>query len=298
MVNRIWEYHFGQGLVKTPNDFGTRGQPPTHPELLDHLAREFVRSGWSIKALHRLIMASAVYQQQSRWSVASEPVVGGQSSANSAAEDCPVIPGTTRVGRLITDSLNADHFSPFPRRRLGAEETRDAILAVSGALDPTPGQGHPFPAPTGWGFTQHGPFNAVYDHDRRSVYLMTQRIRRHPFLALFDGADPNASTAERRTTTVPTQALFFLNDPFVHANSDRFADSVLAAGTDDPQRIRAAYRFAFGRDPSATELAEGADFLAAYRTELAASKTGDVERPAWAAFARVLIGSNEFLTVD
>jgi hypothetical protein len=293
MVNRIWQYHFGQGLVKTPNDFGTRGQRPTHPELLDHLATEFMRGGWSIKALHRLIMNSAVYQQRSQYSVISD-----QSSVGTAPEDCPVIPGTTRTSGLNSDSPTTDSFSPFTRRRLGAEETRDALLLVSGALDPTPGEGHPFPAPTGWGYTQHGPFSAVYDHSRRSVYLMTQRIKRHPFLALFDGADPNASTAERRTTTVPTQALFFLNDPFVHASAEKFAARVLAAAPAEPDRVKAAYRLALGRDPRPAEATEATEFLAAYRNELTAAGNDPSESAAWAAFARVLFGSNEFLTVD
>ncbi len=289
-VNRVWQYHFGQGLVKTPNDFGTRGQRPTHPELLDHLATEFIRGGWSIKALHRRIMLSAVYRQRSQYSV-----VSNQSSMGSAPDDCPVIPGTTRVSGLNTDSLNTDYFSPFSRRRLGAEETRDALLLVSGGLDATPGEGHPFPAPTGWGYTQHGPFGAVYEHNRRSVYLMTQRIKRHPFLALFDGADPNASTAERRTTTVPTQALFFLNDPFVHASAERFARRVLTAADTDPNRVAVAYRLALGRSPEPAEAAGAAEFLAAYRRELAPGGSPEL---AWAAFARVLFGSNEFLTVD
>jgi hypothetical protein len=298
MVNRIWQYHFGQGLVKTPNDFGTRGQRPTHPELLDHLATAFIRGGWSIKALHRLIMNSAVYQQRSQYSVISGSVVSDQSAAGSAPDDCPIVPGTTRVAGLNTDALNTDCFSPFTRRRLGAEETRDALLRVSGALDPTPGEGHPFPAPTGWGYTQHGPFSAVYDHSRRSVYLMTQRIKRHPFLALFDGADPNASTAERRTTTVPTQALFFLNDPFVHAIAEKFAARVLAAATEESERVKAAYRLALGRDPRPAEAAEAGEFLAAYRIELTAAGNEAGESAVWAAFARVLFGSNEFLTVD
>ena len=297
MVNRIWRYHFGEGLVRTPNDFGIRGRPPTHPELLDHLATSFVKSGWSIKAMHRLIMASAVYQQQSR----STAALGAPKAAGTTAtDDCPVatsIPSS----RSPTDGVaegGGDDLSPFSRRRLGAEETRDAVLKVCGTLDPSPGLGHPFPAPTSWGFTQHGPFNAIYEHGRRSVYLMTQRIRRHPFLALFDGADPNASTAERRTTTVPTQALFFLNDPFVHANSRQLADRTLAAVADEPRQVVVVYRSVLGRDPDGTERNEGAEFLAAYRSGTTAAGKGDATAEALAALVRVLAGSNEFLTVD
>ena len=262
MANRIWQYHFGRGLVTTPNDFGVRGQPPTHPELLDHLATQFIRSGWSIKAMHRQIMLSATYQQSS------------------------------------TGAASAELLAGFPRRRLSAEELRDSILAISGELDPAPGREHPFPPPTSWGFSQHGPFNAVYDHDKRSVYLMTQRIKRHPFLALFDGADPNATTPDRRTTTVPTQALFFLNDPFVHAKSEKCASRLQAAAPDEPQRIALAHRLVLGRAPSAMELKDGGEFLAEYRAELAAAGQGNPELRALAAYVRTLFGSNEFLHID
>ncbi len=269
MVNRIWQYHFGRGIVKTPNDFGVRGLPPTHPDLLDHLATQFIRGGWSIKSMHRLIMLSATYQQ---------------ASARDASHD-PLMP------------MN-DLYVGFPRRRLSAEEIRDAILTVSGELDPTPGREHPFPPPMRWGYTQHGPFNAVYDHNRRSVYLMTQRLKRHPFLALFDGPDPNASTADRLGTTVPTQALFFLNDPFVHDKADRWATRLSATVAEESQRIDQAWRSACGRSPTNAERTEAVEFLTTYRAELAAAKSEPIEQRALAAYLRTLIGSNEFLHVD
>ncbi len=276
MVNRIWQYHFGRGLVKTPNDFGVRGLPPTHPELLDHLATQFVKSGWSVKAMHRLIMLSAVYHQAS----------------DVATSDSPV------AGRASGQSDDPDLYASFPRRRLSAEEIRDAILFVSGELDTNPAQEHPFPIPINWGYTQHGPFSAVYDHNKRSVYLMTQRLKRHPFLALFDGADPNATTAERLGTTVPTQALFFLNDPFVHTKAEKWASRLQSISPDVAQRIELAWRRAFGRLPTEIERAEATDFLAAYRTELAAAKMDNVEFRSLAAYLRTLIGSNEFLHVE
>jgi hypothetical protein len=174
MVNRVWHYHFGKGIVPTPSDFGRQGQPPTHPELLDYLATRFVESGWSVKAMHRLVMLSRTYQL-------------------SGAED---------AGNARTDAGD-DYLWRFPRRRLDAESIRDAMLAVAGDLDRTPGGPHPFPDPKTWDFTQHKPFKAVYDTNRRSVYLMTQRIPRHLFLAHFDGPDTNASTARRTTSTTP-----------------------------------------------------------------------------------------------
>ncbi len=308
MVNRIWQFHFGRGLVTTPNDFGTRGQRPSHPELLDHLATRFIRGGWSIKAMHRLILMSATYRQAAGGTAKPCPTAGDGPSETCPIEASGIVaaaagqampaPNASEDGVAFIEAPSADLFSPFPRRRLGAEEIRDAILLVSGALDPSPGKGHPFPAPTRWGYTQHAPFGAVYEHNRRSVYLMTQRIRRHPFLALFDGADPNASTPERRASTVPTQALYFLNDPFVHANAERFVDRVLAGGLGELSWIEAAYRLALARNPTPDERLDAVRFLAAYRAGTSSDGEDASRTAAFAAFARVLFGGNEFLTVD
>jgi len=272
MVNRIWQYHFGHGLVRTPNDFGVRGLPPSHPELLDYLATQFVRQGWSIKSMHRLIMLSRVYQLSSE--VVQNPV------ASAASVD----PG--------------DLYAHFSRRRLSAEEIRDSILTVSGALDAEPAQGHPFPSAISWGFSQHGPFNAVYDHNKRSVYLMTQRLKRHPFLGLFDGPDPNASTADRLGTTVPTQALFFLNDSFVHAKAEAWAAKLLTADNSESQQINLAYQQALGRIASPDEQRDAIEFLSACRAEFASLNLDNVDARALASFLRTLLGSNEFLHVD
>jgi len=168
MVNRIWQYHFGKGIVATPSNFGRRGQPPTHPELLDYLATRFMESGWSIKAMHRLIMLSRTYQLAS----------------DGPAENARLDPANDLLWK-------------FDRRRLDAESVRDSVLMVSGDLDLRVGAVHPFPHPMSWTFTQHKPFSAEYDTNKRSVYLMVQRSQRHPYLSIFDGADPNVSTAER-----------------------------------------------------------------------------------------------------
>ena len=269
IVNRIWQYHFGQGLVKTPNDFGVRGLPPTHPELLDYLAGQFVTSGWSMKAMHRLMMLSQLYQQSSQFSDIQPD--GTQSNASVL---------------------------PFSRRRLSAEEIRDAILFVSGELDREPAQAHPFPSPLSFGYSQHGPFIAVYDHNKRSIYLMTQRLKRHPFLALFDGPDPNATTPSRLETTVPTQALYFLNDPFVFAKSEAWAKRLLASNTDEANQIEMAYRGALARIPTSSEQSDAIGFLAAYRQELLAAGQDNRDVLALAGLVRTLFGSNEFLHVD
>ncbi len=259
IVNRVWLHHFGQGLVRTPSDFGTRGSPPSHPALLDWLTRRFLAGGWSLKGLHRLIVLSAVYRQAS-------------------------------VGRIDNSSDDPDNvlLARFPRRRLSAEEVRDAILAACGGLDRSPGGPHPFPPEKTWGFTQHNPFTAVYPSDRRSVYLMVQRIKRHPFLGLFDGADPSSSTGQRDSTTVPTQALFFLNDPFVHASSLRLADRLLALP--EGARLDEAHRRCLGRRPTQRERDVARRFLD--------GATGDERRQRWAGWVRVLLASNEFVYVD
>jgi len=273
MVNRIWQHHFGRGLVATPNDFGVRGRPPTHPELLDRLATDFVRGGWSIKAIHRQILASAVWQQET-------------ARADAAA--------ATADGRNLSVG--------FERRRLSAEEIRDAILAVSGRLDRSRGEGHPFPPSYEWGYSQHGPFGAVYDHDRRSLYLMTGRLKRHPFLALFDGADPNASTADRLGTTVPTQALFFLNDPLVHGAAEAWARRLEGESPERRHRIEAATLAAVGRVADSADVAAAEQFLTTYAAALREGASDVTEaaadHEALAAWLRTLLAGNEFLHVD
>ena len=272
MVNRIWQHHFGYGLMRTENDFGTRGARPTHPELLDYLATRFIESGWSIKSLHRLIMHSHVYQLAST-----------------------VDEATTKRD---PDNRLLAH---FPRRRLDAEEIRDSLLSLGGNLDRSVGGPHPFPPVETWNFTQHSQFSAVYKTNRRSVYLMTQRNRRHPYLALFDGADTNVSTARRDATTVPTQSLFLMNDPLVHGQSMRFAGRLIMAARNDTARLKRAYESALGRLPAATEQKRSLEFLAAYRKELnaAGGPTTPNEKMAWAAFARTLFAqTNSCLWTD
>jgi len=293
IVNRVWQHHFGAGIVRTPNDFGKRGAPPTHPELLDWLASAFSvvpssklqvpgsssaksdaepgtrnpELNWSLKSLHRLILLSNAYQQS------SQPPVADPENRLLARQN---------------------------RRRLEAEAIRDAMLCVSGNLDPTPGGAQPFPPVATWGFSQHAPFTAVYETRQRSVYLMAQRIRKHPFLALFDGAEPNASTPERVATTTPLQALFMMNDPFAHEQARQLAARVLRERSDEAARIDRAYRLCFGRPPAVDELARSRKFLARAQTALREAKTPaeGIEASAWASFARALLSSNEFLFID
>lgn len=174
------------------------------------------------------------------------------------------------------------------------------MLAVAGTLDLSPAGPHPFPPVETWAFTQHNPFVAVYETNRRGVYLMTQRLKRHPFLALFDGPDPNASTPRRSATTVPTQALFFLNDPFVHAQASAFAGKIVAAEAGDRARLRRAFETALARPPSAEDEAEALAFLAEERRDLTSAgiAAAEVDGLAWSALARTLFARNEFLFAD
>jgi hypothetical protein len=271
IVNRVWQWHFGRGLVATPDDFGTRGDPPSHPELLDFLTSRFIAGGWSIKKLHRLIVLSRTYQ-----------LATGDNARDTSK-----------------DAANK-HLWKFNPRRLDAEEIRDSLLAISGNLDTAPGREQPFPPEMQWKYTQHEPFIANYDNNKRSVYLMQQRIRRQPFLDLFDGADPNAVTGLRPVTTTALQALYTMNDPFFHEQADALAVRVAMRYASDLERLRYAYKLVYGRAPAPDEIRDARQFLTKGRESLAGSPMLEdrTYREAWASLMRVLLSSNEFLTLD
>ena len=187
----------------------------------------------------------------------------GHASSDHAQRDVSAGVGDRSFAVVVPPAVDTgDLYTHFARRRLSAEEIRDSILAVSGDLDPEPAEGHPFPSPITWGFSQHSPFSAVYDHNKRSVYLMTQRLKRHPFLALFDGPDTNASTADRLGTTVPTQALYFLNDPFVHQQGRCLGARLESGNASESQQIEQAYRLALCRSATTEEATDATAFLA------------------------------------
>ncbi|MFM7187683.1 MAG: PSD1 and planctomycete cytochrome C domain-containing protein [Armatimonadota bacterium] len=256
-VNRLWQGHFGNGIVATPNDFGLRGAPPTNQPLLDWLATTFMDGGWDTKRLHKLMMTSETYQRQSG------------------------------------DGHRASALASFPRRRLTAEELRDTYLYVSGQLDVSPGGAHPFPPEAGWSFTQHTPFADEYDSNKRSVYVMQKRNRRTPFFALFDGPDPNTSTAVRDNTTVPTQALWLMNSSFVQSSGAALAQRTSSATGDPDKWITALYRMLLGRYPSPMEKA---DFYA-IEYLLYDGQAGTTPR-AWNVYVKAMLVSNEVLYVD
>lgn len=270
-VNRVWQWHFGQGLVRTPSDFGLRGEPPTHPELLDWLTSEFVESGWSLKKLHRLIMNSRVYQL---------------SSVDNR--------------EMLEKDPDNRWLWKFQRRPLSAEELRDSIMTWADSLDPSQPEGHPFPEVNTWAYTIHNPFHAVYGSAHRSVYLMKQRNRRHPYLALFDAADPNQSHAIRSVSTTPTQSLFLMNSPFIAESAEGFAKRILEISKEDRPRIEWAIEATTGFKPTSSEVEETVHFLKTYSRALdgAQANLQGVDKTAWVALARVLLTSNAVLFVD
>lgn len=271
-VNRVWQWHFGQGLVSTPSDFGSRGDLPSHPELLDYLAGQFIRSGWSLKQLHRAIMLTDAYQLSSK----------------------------DNQGGLAIDPGNRFLWK-FSRRALDAESLRDSIMLLSGNLDQGRPQPHPFPPVDAWAYTIHNPFHAVYENANRSIYQMLQRNRRHPYFAMFDGADPNLSVANRLTTTTPTQSLYLMNSSFIHHHSGLFAKRIQDSASDDQDRIRLMWRMALGRGPSPDELSQTIAFLNQYQKQLHSlydQQTEDLSNASWQALCRVILTSNAFLYID
>jgi len=270
MANRIWEYHFGKGIVATPNDFGHRGQPPTNPALLDYLATRLVDGGWSIKAMHKLIMLSRAYQMAD----VEDPA------------DAAIDPNNSFQWR-------------FDPRRLSAEEIRDSILADAGDLDPTVDPGpHPFPPQPEWHYTQHNAFVADYPTNHRSVYLMQQRIRKQPFLAMFDGADTNDTSPNRPLSTTSLQALFMMNDPLMHEQAQKLAARLAAAHGHTPGQIGLAYQLLFARSPGGDEIATGQQYLQAMSARMQQASVADPAGAAMASYLRVLMSSNEFIWLD
>ncbi len=277
MVNRIWHHHFGRGIVATPSNFGTMGSPPTHPELLDWLATEFVRQGWSWEKMHRLIMTSQAYQM---------------ASAYPQQQNLEKDPDNRYLWR-------------FPLRRLEAEVIRDVILSASGQWNPQAGGPPFFPAvPPSvhedakkvgkWVLTTEEPSTW-----RRSVYSYWKRAMKYPMFEVFDQPDTMVTCERRNTTTVPTQALTLMNNEFVLVQSRHFADRVRQAAADDPAaQIRTAYRLALGRDPRPNELQDNAEFLSRQHQYHAGRAVADAAQEALTDLCNVILNLNEFLYIN
>jgi mono/diheme cytochrome c family protein len=226
MVNRVWQHHFGAGLVRTPSDFGLRGERPSHPELLDYLALRFVEGGWSVKKLHRVIMLSSVYRQ------------GSGDNVESRRAD----PENTLLWRMN-------------RQRLDFESMRDSMLAVSGQLDRSLG-GVPVSLTA-------RPFSG-----RRTVYGFIDRARLPNMLASFDFASPEQHSPMRYQTTVPQQALFLMNSPFIVEQARSLCRRPeIASGTEPGSRVLALYRAVYGRAPTAEEAARALRFVSSQKSE-------------------------------
>ena len=258
IVNRVWQYHFGQGLVDTPNDFGRMGSPPSHPELLEWLAGWFSRQGHSLKGLHRLLVTSAVYRQ---------------SSANK--------PQCVKI-----DSANR-YLWRMNRQRLDAECIRDSVLYVTGKLDLTVG------GPSVQQFYFKDDHSPIYDYGRfdvddprsfrRSVYRFLVRSVPDPFMECLDCADPSIMTPKRNTTLTSIQALALLNNPLLTRQAEHFAARLDSAAGDLTGKIEAGYQLALGRKPTVSEAAA----LARYASEFGLANA-----------CRVIFNSNEFVFID
>jgi hypothetical protein len=278
LANRVWQHHFGRGLVATPSNFGLTGEKPSHPELLDWLAQELIRNGGRLKALHRMIVLSATYQQSSRVEQAL----------------AKIDPGNVLLARMN-------------KRRLEAEAIRDGILAVSGNLNLTMGgpgvkpRMHPDLLASSqrnkWpDVTKEGP-----KEWRRSVYVYIKRQLLLMMLSLFDWPTASQSCGRREESTVPTQALLLMNDDFVAEQASYFADRVRAEAGSDPQaRIERAFQLALGRSPGASRSAEASRFLAQRRDvyEKASASPEEADRRALVDLCHVLFNCNEFIYVD
>lgn len=268
IVNRVWQRHFGQGIVPSTSDFGLRGQSPTHPELLDWLTADFIDNGWSLKHLHSTIMLSRTWQLTSL--------------------DVP--------GYLETDPTNQFYWKAN-RRRLDAESIRDTLKYIAGTLDPTP-QTEPYPIPPQreWKYTQHHPFKDDYASDKRSVYLMIKRLTQASYFQTFDGADPNVCTSDRDESVTPLQALYFVNDEFFHDQAEHFAKFLLENADDTPRRIDRAFLSILGRWPDEEESQVVEKHIAQITDRLRSEKSA--EHQAWSSLVRSLLRVNEFLYVD
>ncbi len=261
MVNRVWLHHFGAGLVTTPDDFGLRSDPPSHPELLDYLAWRFMQDGWSFKKLHRLLMLSSTYQQRS--------------------DD-----------HLRHETMDPDNrlLSKANRRRLDFESMRDTLLLVAGNLDPSI-EGRPVDLlkPQGGSYA-----------NRRTIYGTVDRNNLPALFRTFDFANPDLSTAQRDATAVPQQALFFLNGPFVMEQACKIVNRLFfQLLDDDTERVRDLYQCIYQRDPSAEEIRRGLHFLqstsASTGTEERIRKQPLTPQE---RYAQVLLMSNELMFAD
>jgi hypothetical protein len=264
MVNRIWQGHFGEGIVRTPDNFGKLGDRPSNPELLDYLAGQFIENGWSVKKMHRAIMLSKTYQMSAQYDEVKKA---------KDPED-----------RLL---------SRFPHRRLSIEEIRDAYLAIGRDIDLTMG-GTLDPGVGTDGETSASRISMNPEGtNRRSVYLPLRRSNLPTLLMLFDFGDATSPEGRRNPTTVATQALFVMNSPLVNREAEHLAERILRENSSDSRRMRAAYVAILGREPRPDETDQGLSYIQSLRTRWSRID----ESRAWQSFCHALMSSNEFMYV-
>jgi hypothetical protein len=265
IVNRLWQHHFGEGIVRTPSDFGINGDRPSHPELLDWLAAQLVAKHWSLKSMHRLMLTSNAYRQSTE-----NPNYEKYSQAD---------PKNQLLWRMNWI-------------RLEGETIRDSVLAISGQLQPSDGGPGVFvsvPSDIAEGFEFFKWFpSSEKDQARRTVYTFQRRSVMNPMIEVFDGANMSEVCSRRSTTVVPTQAFALMNSPFMNAEAKHFADRVIEfAGTDRNKQVEEAFLFALGRPPSSSEREKAADLFKAAPA-----------RDALARLGQVLFNLNEFLYLE
>jgi hypothetical protein len=267
LVNRVWRWHFGAGLVRTTDNFGLLGESPSHPELLDWLACRFASDGWSLKKLHRLLLASSTYQQGSKNPQSVDP-----------------------ENRL---------WSRFAVRRLEAEAVRDSMLAVSGQLDRTMGTSLLTVKNRGYFFDHTSKDLTDYSSPRRSLYLPVVRNNVYDVFQLLDFPDPATASGDRSTTTIAPQALLMLNSDLVVQAAADFAARLLAEWSNDRKRITHMYLLAYGREPAAAEMDAGLAFLRAAEGSLVDESDSSKRRhAAWSALCQTMLAANEFVYVQ
>ena len=264
MANRIWQGHFGDGIVRTPDNYGRLGERPSNPELLDYLARTFMDGGWSIKKMHRLIMLSKTYQMSAAY------------DEETKAKD--------PENRLI---------SHFPRQRLSIEEIRDAYLAMGGDMDLTMG-GTLDPGVGTDGETSAGRISMNPEKtNRRSIYLPLRRSNLPTLYTLFDFGDATTPEGHRSPTTVATQALFVMNSPLVIREARNVADAVLKQEKQDKRRVEEIYLRVLDRRPDANEIDQGLTYLTNFRKKWSQID----EEQSWTSLTHALMASNELIFV-
>ncbi len=267
LVNRVWRWHFGKGLVRNPDNFGLLGEPPTHPELLDWLARRFTEQGWSLKRLHRLVMQSNTYQLDS-------------TAAPALLERDPE---NRLLGRIDV-------------RRLEAEEVRDALIAVSGRLDQTLGGSLLMVKNRAYFFDHTSKDLTDYTSQRRSLYLPVVRNNIYDVFQLLDYPDAAIPTGDRTTTTVAPQALMMLNSDFIARTSADMAEMLLRnVGTAEESRIHQMYIAAYGREVTPAEITESQAFLNKIAHALETLPVDKRKKQAWECLCQTILASNEFI---